>query len=659
MEFKQFAEAIHDKFNQMSQDNLLVVEISKDELWEAYQNSFPTGENEIYKERPVHDCNICRQFIKNIGSVVSVTDNGRTTIWDIDVAEPYATVARTMNEFILSKSIYSPFIRNEKKYGVYSNTILDEGKTITFNHFHCVIPSANFSTNSGSDISKSVSTASVFKRGLEEISKDVIETVIDLIRDGSIYRGEEHLKSVKSFNDLLTDYQKLSDEQTKDDFVWKNYKNMASRIRNSVIGSLLTDLTAGVDLEGAVKSFESKVAPANYKRPKALVTKKMIENAIKKIDDLGIRDSLPRRQAVSNDVSINNVLFADRTTSFKDRDPLLDALGVEDEPKISLKALENAPEISMEDFLEKVLPGSKSVELVTGASLGTNHVYLSAPANVDAPNILKWDNNFSWSYKGNLADSDIARNVAAKGGDLEGLLRFSLQWNENDQDNTDLDAHCYECMDIGGSNEISFGAKTSRLTGGKLDIDITNPQHKVAVENIVWKELKNGSYRMFVRDYSGRGLRDSFKCEIVFNDTTYTYEYKGDMVERDVNIATITFANGKFEIKHDLKPDVTNNNKLVKVKMVCLSPNHWDNNNVGNKHYFFLTEDNKPEEPFRGFYNEFLSNDLNEHRKVFDMLSNKMMCETDENGLSGYGFSSTKRTEIHLKVDGKLHKVLV
>ena len=52
-----------------------------------------------------------------------------------------------------------------------------------------------------------------------------------------------------------------------------------ARFRNTVIGTLVQDLSAGVDLEVAVKSYETKVAPQNYKRPTALITKAMVESA--------------------------------------------------------------------------------------------------------------------------------------------------------------------------------------------------------------------------------------------------------------------------------------------------------------------------------------------------------------------------------------------
>ena len=57
MIFKQFADSVEHQFNKMQEDNLFVVNISKDELRDAYIAAFPTGTNGIYRERPIHDCN--------------------------------------------------------------------------------------------------------------------------------------------------------------------------------------------------------------------------------------------------------------------------------------------------------------------------------------------------------------------------------------------------------------------------------------------------------------------------------------------------------------------------------------------------------------------------------------------------------------------------
>ena len=73
---------------------------------------------------------------------------------------------------------------------------------------------------------------------------------------------------------------------------------------------------------------------------------------------------------------------------------------------------------------------------------------LVAPVIPDSKNMLKWGNNFSWAYNGEVTDS-IKEKVKRAGGNVEGDIRCSLSWFNGD----DLDAHCEQP----NQPEIYFG----------------------------------------------------------------------------------------------------------------------------------------------------------------------------------------------------------
>ena len=93
---------------------------------------------------------------------------------------------------------------------------------------------------------------------------------------------------------------------------------------------------------------------------------------------------------------------------------------------------------------------------------------------------------------------------------------------------------------------------------------------------------------------------------------------------------------------------------FVPVSLVLLSPNHWEDtgSGIGNKHYLFMLDGCRNDGSARGFFNEFLKPELDQHRKVIEMVGSKMKTDLSDRQLSGLGFSSTQRNSITCRVTG-------
>lgn len=668
MDFTTFKDAMAEHFKALEDKPLFRTAAPKDGLWETYLGSFPEGANPMFRERTEHDCNCCKQFIRAIGNAVTISGGELISIWDCDVKDPrYAVVAKAMSDYVKSFPIENIFLHTERVAGTdfsHEAPKVPGGNTIRWPHFFAKIPACYVvkGEHMGTLLSHTKADHDVLLRSLKEFDLDIVDTVLDLIAQNSLYRGEEHKKLLSSFKNTKKLFDKVPEAQ-QDLFVWsmvKTAKNPAvMRIRNTVIGTLLADLAEGKPLEDAVGAYEAKVAPVNYKRPTALVTKKMVDQAKKAIEELGYMEALNRRYAVVEDLTINNVLFADRTA--KKQMDVFDELAAETVAK-KPKNLDKVETVTMDTFVKDILPKVDSIELLFEHKHASNLVSLIAPEDTQAKGMFKWPNNFSWSYTGDLTDS-IKERVKRAGGNVSGDVRCSLSWYNRD----DLDLHMVEPNGF----EIYFGRLRSS-TGGHLDVDM-NAHYIVndPVENICYpdrKRMPTGKYVLKVNNYNQRESKDvGFEVEIEVDGVTHTFSHSKALTgNKTVVVAEIhKGADGSLKVIPVMDSQVASKEiwgiktqTFHKVSLVLNSPNHWDEHQVGNKHYLFMLEGCKNDEPTRGFYNEFLSEELNKHRKVFEVLGSKMKVAPAERQLSGLGFSSTKRTDILCKVTGSFSRML-
>lgn len=677
MEFKKMKGAMIDNFKELSQHGYLFeVDIDKDELWNLYLDSFPEGTNEIYRVRREYDCSCCRHFIKNIGGTVFIDEHLNVrSIFDFDTGSAvFQPVMDALNGYVTSRAITDIYMSELDAVGTDRKRELgDDGYVTTWDHFYLELPS-NYIVRRGELGTKKNqfrTRAQVFKRSLEEISADAIDIVLELISSNTLYKGEEWAAAITKFRYLKLEYDNVPDYK-KDRFAWvksTRIGDVISRIRNHSIGVLLTDISEGMDLDTAVRRYEQIVAPTNYKRPKAIFTKKMLEDAKKTVTELGYLDSLNRRYATLDDITVNNILFSNRDATKRISGNVFDEMM--SEVNVDAKRYSKVEEIGVDKFVSDVLPNAKEVEVLLENKHVANMVSLIAPEKADSKSMFKWNNGFSWAYAGNITDSDIRENVKLAGGNVSGALRFSIQWNDGkDYDPNDLDAHAL----TPNGGHIYFRSKTDYRTHGFLDVDIINPTHgKAAVENIAWASKKTmipGDYVFFVHPYTHCGGTGGFRAEIEFDGQIYRYDYNKDVgTDRECHIlvAAVTLhEDGHFTIREHLKSTTASRdiwglktNTFVPASVVMYSPNYWDNQNcIGHRHYFFMLKDCvNPENP-NGFYNEFLKHELEQHKRVFEALGGKMAVASADDQLSGLGFSATKRAELIVKVKGATERVM-
>ncbi len=702
MNFKEFNQKIQQQFAKMcATGKLFRVELTGQQVWDIYINGFSASQNPVFRDpqSSVHNCNTDKHFIKRYGNIVALDENNSImTMFDIDVAgSDFETTVPNLSAWLKEAKIVAPFFESwneinvlpyEKKitktqtqfqlgiaeqYKQYTKEevekfgVVEQGKVYTFNHFHVFVPSAfiDMSIKSVDAIVGEYRDAkNVFQRGMQEIPLDTLQLVNDLILQGSLLNGDAHLFKIQQFIELKKQYELVPVAQ-KDNWCWKaSYKLPISKFRNELIGTLCVELAEGVELNEACKTWNKRVDPLNYMKAKAPITTSQIKQAQKFVEEEGYLASFERRFATIDDIDVSEILHTNAGDGTIKTASLFDAVKATSvSTRHKRSHFNDITSISIETFMKEILPTATSVEAFLENRMDGNLVALITANENNSKPLFKWSNNYSWTYNGNLAGkSQIKEAVKSAGGKVDGVLRFSITWNESGNDNSDLDNHCLEP----NRNRIYFSSKVSPTSGGHLDVDIITPNGKLAVENITFpsiQKMQQGNYTFLVNQYSARNSQ-GFKAEIEFNGEVYNYEYN-KAVNGNVEVAIVTLKNGVFSVEHKLPETASSktlwgleSNEFHKVNLVSLSPNYWGENNIGNKHYFFMLEGCNPDVPLSSFHNEYLVGELLNHRKTLEVLSQTTKLPVPKSSLSGLGFNATVPDELIVRVKGSHQRVL-
>ena len=660
--FDEIRDQVSNRFKVISASTLFKVEVDRDKIWEIYLGAIPE------EFRQSNNCNCCKSFLRQFSGIVGVdSDMNRLTLWDFEVEDKeYSEAIRAVRDYINSLPISGVFFNTFAKLGTAKSP--DPKRGVVWTHYNVELPRKFVKSESqiGPLTGTFLDNKNVLKRSLEEITDEAVDTTIELIQQGSLYRGNEFLPQVSALKDLKTKYKKIKNTVHKDHFCWVESATVSatvSRIRNSAIGTLLQDLSEDKDIDAAVTSFERVVAPHNYQRPKSIVTPKMVESAKSRLEELGLTNAvLNRRQLTDTDLTANNALFVHRDIAKS-----LDVFEQIKQGTINPKSLTKVEEVSLDDFINKILPTSKSIKILPENNHFGNFVSLIGSKEGPDSNsgLFKWGNDFSWSYSGQVADS-VKERVKAAGGKVDGFLRISLSWSNTD----DLDLHVMEP----DGYEIYYGNRGSvSRCGGSLDVDMNvSVPVRNAVENVCYAGVPaDGIYEVVVNNFRQREFSDvGFEVEIECNGETKVLTSKNNDTSRRFRIVRFRMNRGTIEFLdgHLLKSATdkgyvskekwgVKTGQFHKVKAITLSPNHW-NGKVGNRHVFFIIDGCITDEKLRPFYNEFLNESLSKDRKVFEVLGGKVEVEKVDNELSGLGFSDTIRNSVILEVEGSFKRLI-
>ncbi len=723
MQYEDYIKAIEEKFNQLQATcNLFRVQIHGAELWDIYIAAYRPEDNVRYRDaaRTEYDCTLCQNFFRRYANIVGIdAQNQVQTMFEhenIAPESPMYPVAQALTKAIKASPVAGIFMETYEelnklpyehcsptketfKLGIAANKKLytekdaaahkggakiEAGMVVEFRHFHLNLSVVwvDMSRESIGTIEARAKTQHQLLSKAMTMPKEAYALFIELIEQDSLMNSTQAIPNLRKLQALRENFGNLPQEQ-RNNFLWAQSQIIGglSNFINSALGTSIQEYVQGDDLEKVCRAYNQRVDPANYMKAKKPISESQRRDAEKFFEENGYISALNRRHAALSDIDINEICHINnnpnakaapaKTASIFAQLPTKETLNLSSS-KAKRDSFKSAEKVQISEFMANILPFSSRVEAFFEAKHENNLAALTTAADSEAKKMFLWDNHFSWTSIQNLAGKSLIKEaVKARGGLVEGALRASIMWAEdNPHDNSDLDLWASEP----GGSKIGYNTpfrkdrtNTRSPMSGQLDVDIVQPnshRNKDIVENIIWTDLKqmqNGTYKIWVHLYADRNI-SGCQAEIEFAGETYRYENKNSLFDKEKKwqLAEITLRDGQFSIQHlaqlasseGVQKTVwgISTNEFIPVSLVCHSPNYWGSSNVGHKHYVFTLQGCKSDIPLRSFHCENLSHELAPHRKVAEVLSASLQIEPAEQQLAGLFFNATVRDSLIVKV---------
>lgn len=361
------------------------------------ENLFDTFLTNIpVQDRQYHTCHACRHFIDRFGGLVTIDKRGKTVsaIWNEDDAPDYYKLAiAAMISRVKKAKVTGVFLTKEKVWG---NPV-----TGIWKHFAIVAPAkllhTNVLKNAGQSMAEKKEDFKNVMAGLIDFPKSVVEQALRIIKSDSLCRSEKVLGPAEWLYNLHIARESVSGP-AKANVVWKAVATAPAGFchpRSSMIGTLLEDISQGLDFDDISRRFKDKMHPLQYQRPQAAPTEGNIEQAEKIVEKLGIEKSLARRFCRLEEVE---AVWKPKCKKQESKGGVFGHLktkekGQETDLNLPVKTM------TWDKFLGTIIPSAEKIEMYI--KFKDNFVVFVTAVNPDAPPIFQWDlpdrrNPVSW-----------------------------------------------------------------------------------------------------------------------------------------------------------------------------------------------------------------------------------------------------------------------
>lgn len=391
-----------------------------EDLFDTYLSGLPESHRQHY------NCHACRDFINRYGGLVAISESGE--------AVPVMWNGNAPGIFRPSVAAIENAIHKAKVSGVFVSKAAILGTPITgeWTHLHANNPRpfAERLHTAHEVMAEKKADFILLKQSMNEYPAEAINQALLLLKSDALYRSEKVLGVAEWFKNLHESTTAQKNGKLRDNLIWRAVALAPPgycHIKNTMIGTLLDDIVAGMSLEDVSRRFAAKMHPLQYQRPQAAPSQGSIERAEEIVAKLGIERSLVRRFARLDEVQC---VWQPKEVHERKAGGVFSHLT----PKGKSEMKTDAPAvvITWKKFAETVLPDALSMDLKVPDH--GNFMAMLTAADIDAPPIIQWDapehrNPFSWYlYSGGSYASNWG--ISAGWHKVTGISLRPSMWQE-------------------------------------------------------------------------------------------------------------------------------------------------------------------------------------------------------------------------------------
>lgn len=655
--YHKFEASLQQHFNKAIASGRKLYTTDVTGLYEMYLENLPDRKEGT---RQHYTCHGCKYFFERFGGLVTLDEQGtmRSAIFDEGIVPDFfADAVIAMRHAVLTSNVNGVFVPDVR--------VLGTPITGEWTHVHIRLPQEMVNRS----VLRTAHQVSAQKREDYNVltrvsSQHTLETVdqaIALLKSETVNRGDRYVPHAEWFKQVLIRLGEIGGAKSKRNYLWvaaNEAPNGFIPSNSSNLGQLLSDIVEYGLTEAGTK-LADRLNPATFMRAQSAPTanaKREAEKIFTKLKEAGLvtEESLQRRYAKIEEVPElmwePKVVTPVKMTEVKG---VFDNVPTKEKKTVSVGPILPSTVMTWEKFQRTILPDAQKLEALIDKP--ERFMALVTSAVEGSPNMLQWDNDFSWYYHGGV-DAEMKKRVEEAGGRYENnALRVSLSW----ENYTDLDIHAV----TPGKQHIYYGSRHSTC-GGALDVDANGGRATTMtpVENIRWqRNAPNGRYRFFVNNFQERADgKTPFKVELESRGKVWTHHGVSGGTGWQMDVFEFDYVDG--EITHLRHAAIISDeswtaakNTFVEVTGITTSPNLWGKEPVphAGNHTFFLLDGLKDtsEGLGRGFFNEHLKSEFREIRRVLEAYAATATIEGAEEATAcGLGFSKDTPWDVTFRV---------